>query len=158
MTMPADTTEPFAAAPARYAAGVDRRRLDLFLSAFVPDGSLWIPARGEGSGPRVLRGHDELAQVIERIGRFDRTFHLLGQTLVEEVDGDGARGETYCVAHHWLGAGDRVEDTVMFIRYEDTYARTAGGDWRLAERRLHEDAREIRDVTAWGRVAGPVAS
>ena len=132
---------------ARYAAGVDRRDLGVFLSAFEPEGSLWIPSRGPGVEPVVLRGHGELAQVIERIGRYDRTFHLLGQTALGSAAGDIARAETYCVAHHWLATGDLVEDTVLHIRYEDEYRRGGDGEWRLSTRRLTEDAREIRDVS-----------
>jgi len=152
--MAPDITQALRMAPARYAAGVDRRDLELFLSAFDPEGSLWIPARGGGqAGPRVLRGHGELVQVIERIARYDRTFHLLGQTLVESAGEGVARAETYCVAHHWLASEDGVEDTVLYIRYEDTYRPGTDGAWRLAERRLHEDAREARDVTVWAEGA-----
>ena len=146
--MAPDITHALRTAPASYAAGVDRRDQALFLSAFHPEGTLWIPPRGPGAEPRVLRGHDQLAQVVERIGRYDRTFHLLGQTVLEST-GDGvARAETYCVAHHWLTTGDSVEDTVLHIRYEDTYRLCDDGRWRFTERRLHEDARETRRVSA----------
>ena len=153
--MALDITHALRTAPAGYAAGVDRRDRALFLSAFHPEGALWIPSRGPGAGPRVLRGYAELAQVVERIGRYDRTFHLLGQTRLEDA-GDGvARAETYCVAHHWLTRGDRLEDTVLHIRYEDTYRLGDDGEWRFTERRLHEDGRETHRVTA--QTEGPVA-
>ena len=153
--MAPDITHALRTAPARYAAGVDRRDTALFLSAFEPDGVLWIaPRGGPGSEPRVLRGHGELSQVIERIGRYDRTFHVVGQTLMQGTGDSTARAETYCVAHHWLTDGDRLGDTVLYIRYEDAYRLGDDGEWRFTERRLHEDGREARDVPV--RRAGAV--
>ena len=151
--MAPDITHVLRTAPAVYAAGVDRRDSGLFLSAFHPEGSLWIPSRGPGAEARVLRGHSELAQVISRIGRYDRTFHLLGQTLLESAGDVVVRAETYCVAHHWLTTGDGLEDTVLHIRYEDTYALGDDGAWRFTERRLHEDARETHRVSGPGEGA-----
>lgn len=144
-----EITDALRMAPARYAAGVDRRDRRLFLSAFTPEGTLWIPPRGDPAGePRVLRGHDELAQVVERIGRYDRTFHLLGQTLVDNVDEGVAKAETYCIAHHWLAGENGEDDMVLYIRYEDEYRRGDDGSWRITARRLHEDAGETRHVTS----------
>ena len=154
--MAPDITHALGTAPARYASGVDRRDPGLFLSAFHPEGSLRIPARGPDTEARVLRGHSELAAVIERIARYDRTFHLLGQTRLEWAEGMVAKAETYCVAHHWLTTEERHEDTVLYIRYEDTYRLGDDGEWRFTERSLHEEAREVRDVT--GSQHGAVAS
>ncbi|HUO49373.1 MAG TPA: nuclear transport factor 2 family protein, partial [Acidimicrobiales bacterium] len=110
-------------------------------------------ARGPG---RTLRGHDELAEVVVRIARYDTTFHLLGQTRVTEVDGTAARAETYCVAHHWRALEGRTEDTVLYIRYEDDYRLGADGAWRLRARRLHEDARQVHEERGpVGRVVAP---
>lgn len=122
----------------RYAAGVDRREVGLFLSAFLPDATLTVPSAG---GPAVLRGHDELARVVERIARYDRTFHMLGQVV---VDASGAGGEVYCIAHHWRATGDGTEHMVMYIRYEDEYRRGPDGDWCIATRTLHVDGREVQ--------------
>lgn len=133
---------------ARYAAGVDRRDRALFLSAFHPDATLTIPARDGGPGsPSTLRGHDELAGVVERIARYDRTFHFVGQALLEPINDDVTRGEVYCTAHHWRAAGDRTQDRVMYIRYADEYRRGTDGVWRIAERMLHVDAVDTHDVT-----------
>ena len=151
--MAPDITHELRTAPVRYAAAVDRRDSGLFLSAFHPEGSLWIPSRGPGAEARVLRGHTELAQVIRRIGLYDRTFHLLGQTRLESAGDRTACAETYGVAHHWRTTGDGLEDTVLYIRYEDTYALGDDGEWRFTERRLHEDARETRHVAAPGQGA-----
>lgn len=153
--MAPDMMQAVRTAPVDYAAGVDRRDPALFLGAFHPEGSLWIPSRGPGAEPRVLHGHAELAQVVERIGRYDRTFHLLGQTRLESAGEGVARAETYCAAHHWLTTGDRLEDNVLYIRYEDTYRLCEDGAWRFTERRLHEDGRETHRVTtpAGGAVA-----
>ena len=137
---------------ARYAAGVDRCDRALFLSAFHADATLTIPAReGTPGPPSTLRGHGELARVVERIARYDRTFHFVGQALLEPITDDDARGEVYCTAHHWRATGDRTEDRVMYIRYADEYRRGADGAWRIAERTLHVDAVDTYDVPKGAR-------
>ncbi len=143
------TTDPRTTPAARYAAGVDHRDVDLFLSAFDPEGSLTIlPPEGSAAAPRVMRGHGELAAVIDRIARYDRTFHLVAQCLFSVEGDDTVRSETYCVAHHWKALGGRIEDTVLYIRYEDLCRRGADGEWRIVQRTLHTDGRETRDVGA----------
>jgi SnoaL-like domain len=121
-----------------YARGVDRRDRALFLSAFAPATSS-VPSRTISSG-RVLRGHDEIGRVVEAITRFDRTFHFLGQAAHEPPD-EGldpkgtARGEVYCIAHHWH------PKTIMYIRYRDLYLQNDSG-WLITARRVVVDASE----------------
>jgi hypothetical protein len=142
-----DVNDRLRALAVRYAAGVDRRDVDLFLDAFHADGTLTIlPQPGSPGSASVLRGHAELARVIDRIQRYDRTFHLLGQTVLD-AGADRARGEVYCVAHHWRTTDGGVTDTVLYIRYDDEYRPDATGEWRIATRVLHLDGREVRDVT-----------
>jgi len=127
----------------RYAAGVDRRDTELFLSAFDPEqGRLLVFDPSEASEPRGTRhGGDELAGVISSIARYDKTFHMLGNARYD-VDGDTASGEVYCTAHHL--ASDRT-DHVMYIRYRDDYRRSEDG-WRIVERRVLVDWREARST------------
>jgi uncharacterized protein (TIGR02246 family) len=118
-----------------YARGVDRRDRALFLSAFHPDATLTIP-----SG-KVLKGHDEIGQVTEAIKSFDTTFHFLGQAAYEPpdegLDPQGtARGEVYCVAHHWAEGRPAL---TMYVRYQDVYQRTDAG-WLITARRVVVDA------------------
>jgi hypothetical protein len=127
----------------RYAAGVDRRDTELFLSAFHPEqGRLFVFDPSETSEPRgARRGRDELAEVITRIARYDKTFHMLGNTRYE-ISAPAATGEVYCIAHHLDAART---DHVMYIRYHDDYTHDRHG-WRIVERRVLVDWRETRDI------------
>lgn len=129
----------------RYAAGVDRRDPGLFLSAFDAErASLLVFEPSESGQPRgVRRGRGELADVVTRVSRHDRTFHLLGNSRYD-VRGDEATGEVYCVAHQIdpVGDGGRT-DHVMYIRYHDHYERGDAG-WQIVERRVLVDWTETR--------------
>lgn len=124
-----------------YASAADRRDRDAFLSVFAPDARLTVSR--DGAGDRTMAGHDALASIPVSLGRFERTFHLLGQARYS-VDRDRATGEVYCVAHH-LASGT---NTVMYIRYADEYGRDASGAWRIADRRVQVDWTETRPVTS----------
>jgi hypothetical protein len=130
----------------RYAAGVDRRDADLFVSAFHTDARLLVFQPSEAEEPRGTRnGPEELADVITLISRHDRTFHLLGNSRYD-VSGDEARGEVYCEAHHVSAAGAEPRtDHVMYIRYRDEYRRDAGA-WSIAERHVLVDWTETRQI------------
>jgi hypothetical protein len=126
-----------------YAAGVDRRDRDLFLSAFHPDGVLVLLDHADPTLVRATRsGHAELADVTELIARYEKTFHLIGNVRYT-VDGDRATGEVYCVAHHLTPDRHGGTDHVMMIRYQDTCSRR-GGRWGIDERRLITDWTETR--------------
>jgi SnoaL-like domain len=134
----------------RYAAGIDRRDTELFLSAFHPEqGQLFVFDPSEAPEPRgTRRGRDELADVITLIARYDTTFHMLGNSRYD-VAGDTASGEVYCIAHHLdanpSNEGDARTDRVMFIRYRDEYGLGEQG-WRIIERRVLVDWTETRRV------------
>ena len=127
----------------RYAAGVDRRDRDLFLSAFHADGRLVLLDHADPTQVfATRRGHDELGAVTELIARYDKTFHLIGNARYD-VDGDRATGEVYCVAHHLTRDRHGGTDYVMMIRYLDSYSRR-DGHWGIDERRLVTDWTELR--------------
>ena len=103
-----------------------------------------------------MQGHASLAKIIERIARFDRTYHLIGNSRYDLTD-DAATGEVYCVAHHVpgdaaAGAEPRPNGVptsyVMYIRYRDEYVR-ADGEWRIRDRQVLVDFTEHRPL---GRV------
>jgi SnoaL-like domain len=130
----------------RYASGVDRRDAALIVSAFHADGRLSIHDPAESEQPTaVIVGHDQLGQMAERIARFDRTFHLLGNSRYE-VSGDTASGEVYCIAHHLTRDGEPT-DYVMYIRYQDEYRRSGDSRWRITARRLFVDWTDVQPVT-----------
>jgi len=143
----AEVHEALRSVAARYAAGVDRRQLDLFLSAFHPDATLAVhrPQAGPDDRPRLMRGHPEIGRVVELIARYPATFHLLGQGRYE-VRGDQAAGEVYCVASHYVPSAEGDSNRVMYIRYEDEYRRDRGGPWQIQRRDVRPVWTETRQV------------
>jgi ketosteroid isomerase-like protein len=133
----------------RYAAGVDRRDRQLFLSAFRPDATLTVRRPGPDGEVRdsVRTGHDQLGTVTEVIARYAKTFHFVGNHRVE-VAGDTATGEVYCTAHHLDPGPHGGTDYTMLIRYLDTYRRDPGGPWLIASRRLEVDWTEVQAADA----------
>jgi hypothetical protein len=121
----------------RYAAGLDRRDLAMYLDVFEPDGVFEMFERDDLDTPlRRTSGHDEMGGNLRDLERlFRRTMHLVGNSLYE-FHGDEARGEVYCVAHHLGGVPPGGTDYVMYIRYYDTYVRGSDGEWRIRTRRL----------------------
>jgi hypothetical protein len=123
---------------ARYAAGLDRRDVDLFISAFLPDAQLAFHVDARSTEPDTTRrGHGALRGVPERLAVYAETFHFLGQGMYE-FDGDHATGIVHCIAHHRSGDGVGT-DYVMHMTYEDAYDRDLNGAWRIARRtgRIH---------------------
>ncbi len=106
----------------RYARGVDRRDIELVASCFTPD------AGYEGS---LARGTivDALAALRVAFERYTRTLHFLGNQVIE-LDGETARSETYCLAHHVLPDGGL---RVVAVRYLDELSRDDRG-WRIRRR------------------------
>jgi ketosteroid isomerase-like protein len=131
----------------RYAAGVDRRDKDLFLSAFHPDATLTIVRNDPDGADQVVvrRGHGELSTIPELITRYDKTFHFVGNHHCV-VSGDEATGEVYCTAHHLTSEPRGGTDHVMLIRYQDTYRRGSDGQWLIGSRRLVVDWTERHPV------------
>jgi ketosteroid isomerase-like protein len=128
-----------------YATCADGRDADGFRALFTDDAVLTV-VEPDGTARPSLVGADQIAKIPVRLGRYDRTVHLVGAPLVEPDGADGATGTVECEAHHHLDG----TDTVMTITYEDRYRRTADG-WRFAERTVritHQVDRQIEgDVT-----------
>lgn len=126
----------------RYAAAVDRRDRGGLLGVFTTDASLIVHGDGEDAPPTGrLRGHAEIGQVVERIGRFARTSHLLGQSSYHLGD-DTATGEVRCLASHLDDRAGTPATVVMHVRYLDRYRSEHAGEWRIAERRVLVDWQE----------------
>lgn len=123
-----------------YAQAVDRHDGEAYGALFIEDGVL------EGSG-YFSRGRDQLSKIPSFTAkRYLKTFHAVLNHRVA-VSGDTASGEVYCTAHHLSEAGEGLSDYVMFIRYQDDYARTPQG-WRFVRRELAVDWTETRAAAA----------
>ncbi len=110
----------------RYASCVDRRDFAGVGALFTVDAVLVTPG-GERSG------REDIGAAMRGLERYDRTFHLVGQTR-HWREGADTYGETYCVAHHFTGGSGLTSDHVMFIRYDDTFVRADA--WQFARRAL----------------------
>ncbi len=78
---------------------------------------------------------------------FFETRHVINQQLVE-IEGDRARGETFCTANHVIkpdGAGSPNEIMTWEIRYQDQFA-CVDGKWRFNRRELIVDWIEMRPI------------
>jgi 3-phenylpropionate/cinnamic acid dioxygenase small subunit len=111
----------------RYALAVDRKQIDRVAACFTPDCD-YEGALGHGTIGHALRAL-ELA-----FARYARTMHLLGTQAIE-VDGDVARAETYCVAHHVRPDGGHL---AVGVRYQDDLVRGPTG-WLIRRRIVHTD-------------------
>jgi SnoaL-like domain len=132
-----ETTESLRELAATYASGVDTRSSELLLTAFHPDAVVEVhsPAFEPSATGSLFSGHAEIGRIATLIGRYRATFHLLGQSRFQ-IDHDEARGEVYCVAHHYTPTRDGHEDMIMYIRYEDEYRRDERGRWKITHREV----------------------
>ena len=120
-----------------YAQGADRKDKQLWRSVLADD------CRIEGPG-FVTEGLDATLQSIDALGQmFRSTLHKIhNQTVM--IEGDEARGETYCTADHLMNDADQL--LRWTIRYLDEWRRE-GGAWRITRRKLELLWEEIVPVT-----------
>lgn len=112
---------------ARLARGTDRRDAALIRSCYHADA---VDDHGAFRGSPA-----EFAEWVPKaLGIFASTMHVLGNIAIE-LDGDTARVETYCTAHHVYPADnpDGARDNVLGLRYVDRFERR-GGAWLIAHR------------------------
>ena len=105
----------------RLARGTDRLDEELMASCYHPDGfDDHNSFRGSGT---------EFAKwVCEVLPHFDVTMHFIGPPYIR-LEGDMAKVDTYCVAHH-IREGT---DMVLGLRYVDRFERR-DGRWLIAKR------------------------
>jgi len=112
---------------ARLARGTDRRDAALICSCYHADA---VDDHGAFRGSPA-----EFAEWVPKaLGIFASTMHVLGNIAIE-LDGDAARVESYCTAHHVYPADDPggARDNVLGLRYVDRFERR-GGAWLIAHR------------------------
>lgn len=119
----------------RLARGTDRRDRNLMRSCYHPDAMDDHGAfRGNG---------DEFADWVVETLQPMKTQHFLGQIRIE-VEGNVARAESYCEAHHVFepanemmlpeGLQSGTMDWIMWLRYLDRFERRDDGPWLIADR------------------------
>jgi SnoaL-like domain len=98
---------------------------------------------GEGSDPtQELNGREALTPVFDDLNRYEVTTHFNGQSTVM-LNGDGATGESYCLAHHLYTEDGERKLMVASLRYLDRFAKV-DGTWLFEERKLYVDWTETR--------------
>jgi ketosteroid isomerase-like protein len=126
-----------------YAHCADRRDADGQKSLFTEDTHFVVYMDGQGSEPtQVLDGREMLTPVFDDLNRYRATMHFNGQSTIA-LDGNRATGESYCIAHHLLSAGDERELMVAWLRYGDKFVKI-DDTWLFAERNLYVDWTETR--------------
>ena len=96
-----------------YAHATDRREPASVASLFTEDGLLTLFLDGAGGQPAErYHGRPAIAAAIAGLSRYDATTHFLGQRSFE-VDGQQARGETYCLAYHVRKEPGRLVNVVV---------------------------------------------
>ena len=127
------TAEALRSLSYRYASAADNKEFEAMAALFGSSGRLVTPR-----GTRT--GEAEIAEALAGLGRYDRTFHLVGQVRVFVGDHGEPAGETYCTARHFTqpDADGPITDVVMHIRYHDQFVADPSGPnrWTFGERRL----------------------
>jgi ketosteroid isomerase-like protein len=111
----------------RLARATDRRDAEAIRACYHPDAT---DDHGAFHGSAA-----EFAEWVPKtLAIFAATQHFLSPPRIE-VEGDRARSETYCTAHHLFPSEDPggARDSIMGLRYLDRFERR-GGVWRIARR------------------------
>ena len=131
-----------------YARGVDRSDTEAVAGLFSAQGRFVVHFRPRRDGsPTVRTGRAEITDaLVAGLAPYLATTHVVGgQVLDVDPDGQGARGETVCLAHHVYQRDEGRRLLVMAVRYQDEYVRESG-EWRFAERQLRLDWRDDRPL------------
>jgi len=127
---------------AAYARGVDTRDYETLETLFAENGRLVTRVGSEAEPRYALEGRERVVRAMKTVEKYAATTHLLGLPWIE-LDGDEARCETHCLAHHLYEREGEARIYLMSIRYQDHCARE-GQLWRFVERRLQVDWEEDR--------------
>jgi ketosteroid isomerase-like protein len=126
-----------------YAHCADRRDAEGQKSLFTEDARFVVYMDGQDSEPtQVLDGREALTPVFDDLNRYQATMHFNGQSRIA-LDGDGATGESYCIAHHLCSENGERTLMVAWLRYGDTFVKIDGA-WLFAQRHLYVDWTETR--------------
>jgi ketosteroid isomerase-like protein len=126
-----------------YAHCADRRDAKGQMAFFTTDTVFEVFMDSRSAEPtQTLRGRDALAPVFENLNTYQATTHFNGQSTVE-IEGNTAKGESYCLAHHLTVDGEKRTLMVASIRYLDIFTKQ-NGIWLFAVRKLMVDWTDTR--------------
>jgi hypothetical protein len=121
-----------------YAQGADRRDKVTWAAITTEDCVIEAPGIRLNGQREIVAALDIMAQL------YVATQHRVSNQLVI-IEGDRARGETYCIADH-LSAGEGGRTILTWaIRYQDRWRRDLG-QWRFERRLLILDWTETRPL------------
>lgn len=126
----------------RYAKGCDRKDQQLILSCFTKTAELTSPIATQ-------KGHKDIGTIpaiLEQM--FEATQHRVTNVYVE-IEGNTARGETYCNACHLICKEGQRSIEEWAIRYQDEYSLSTNG-WQYTRRELIVDWVEARPAMLFG--------
>jgi hypothetical protein len=127
-----------------YAHCADRRDAMGQMALFTEDTAFHVFMDSRLPEPTyVLHGRASLAPVFANLNQYQATTHFNGQSTIR-LKGDGATGESYCLAHHVKVDGDNRTLMLASIRYLDRFVKQQGA-WLFAERKLMVDWTETRN-------------
>jgi ketosteroid isomerase-like protein len=130
-----------------YAHCADRRDAKGQMALFTTDTVFEVFMDSRSAEPtQTLRGRDAFGPVFANLNTYQATTHFNGQSVVE-VEGNTAKGESYCIAHHLTVDGEKRTLMVASIRYLDTFTKQNGA-WLFAERKLMVDWTDTRGSVA----------
>ena len=130
-----------------YAHCADRRDARGQMALFAVDLVFEVFMDSRSTSPtQTFRGRDALAPVFDNLNTYQATTHFNGQSTVE-IEGNTAKGESYCIAHHLTVDGDKRTLMVASIRYLDVFTKE-DGKWLFAERKLMVDWTDTRSSVA----------
>jgi hypothetical protein len=125
----------------------DRRDAKGQMSLFTPGAHFVVYMDANEPKPSIeLHARDELAAVFADLNQYAATMHFLGQTTILTLTPDRGTGETYCMPHHLTINDGKWRLMIAALRYYDTFVKTEGA-WLFAERKLHVDWLEQRELS-----------
>ena len=130
-----------------YAHCADRRDANGQMSLFTAGTHFVVYMNAKDPKPsQEVHSREALAPVFADLNKYAATMHFLGQSTILSLTDDRGSGETYCLAHHLTGDGDKRQLMIAALRYYDTFVKI-DGSWLFAERLLHVDWLEERALS-----------
>lgn len=124
------------------ALALDSRRFDDWMELCTDDVVLKIPI--DPANPVLCEGKAAFRNQLGILHQYEATTHFTGNMLAD-VDGDRAKTETYCIAHHLTRTDSGRTNLRMSVRYRDSFVRQ-DGRWLMSERDIAVDWAELTDA------------